>query len=90
MPQKLLTPTAATTELSMRAQHLATPQNEGVAEDQLQAGQCQDFGIKDMLLGMVQPDLGQLAGINDRSVHFSSLIVSGHEMGANLKLCFTH
>jgi len=43
-----------------------------------------------MLLGMVQPDLGQLAGINDGSVHFSSLIVSGHEMGANIKLCFTH
>lgn len=32
-----------------------------------------------MLLMMVQPDLGQMAGIDDGGVHLSSLIVSREE-----------
>lgn len=43
-----------------------------------------------MLLMMVEPDLGQVAGIDDGGVHLSSLIVSGHEIGTNTMLCFTH
>lgn len=42
-----------------------------------------------MLLMMVQPDLGQMAGIDDGGVHLSSLIVSREEIGTDIMLRFT-
>lgn len=43
-----------------------------------------------VLLMMVQPDLGQMAGTDVGGAHLSSLIVSGQEVGTNTMLCFTH
>lgn len=48
------------------------------------------LSLESMLVMMVQPDLGQMTGIVDGSVHLGSLIVSGQEIGTNIMLCFTH
>lgn len=47
------------------------------------------LSLESMLVMMVQPDLGQMGGIVDESVHLGSLIVSGQVTGTNM-LCFTH
>lgn len=43
-----------------------------------------------LVLMIVQPYLGQMAGIVDGGVHLNSLIVRGQEIGTNIMLSFTH